>query len=399
MRHPRALQTRLIRESIDRLRAGDPPLAAGSVEASARRYSDTDWLLRETGTIFRNEPQYFGLAGEIPDPGDYMTRELPGVSLLAVRGKDRQIRAFRNRCRHRGTRVAEGDGKARRFTCPYHAWTYGLDGILASVPEACHFDTVEPGVDGLCPVPVLEWAGMLFFLPQGTDEAVARSRLQAIVGELEGFDFDAYRPQRTFSTEKPTNWKLGVDTFLEAYHVPVLHARTIGRTLVGGFALYEPLRPHARLVAPRRPILDLTEDQITSDPLHRHAIIVYRMFPNTVIVSMETHAEIHRFNPVPGQPNRMKWDLTVAASPLGQTLEIDWDKILDLAAGVVEREDLVMMAQIQANLDSEGLESTVTFGRNEPALQDFHAEIDRAMGEPEPLRRPEEGLPTAMAAQ
>ncbi|MEQ8738991.1 MAG: aromatic ring-hydroxylating dioxygenase subunit alpha, partial [Hoeflea sp.] len=364
-----------------------------------RRYTDTVWQEREMATIFHTEPQYFGFAGEIPEPGDYMTRELPGLSLLAIRGKDRRIRAFRNRCRHRGTRVAEGDGQTRRFVCPYHAWTYNLDGVLANVPEAESFEDIRVGVDGLCPVPVLEWGGLLFVVPAGTDEAAARSRLQPIMDEMEGFEFDAYRTRRTFHTEKPTNWKLGVDTFLEAYHVPVLHSRTIGRTLIGGFALYEALRPHARLVAPRRPILKLTEAQIASEPLNRHAIIVYRMFPNTVFVSMETHVEIHRFNPVPGRPNRMKWDLTVAASPVGQATEMDWDQILDLAAGVVEREDLVMMAQIQANLDDEGPAATVTFGRNEPALQDFHAEIDSALGETRPLRRPEDGLSVATAAE
>ncbi|WP_417515033.1 aromatic ring-hydroxylating oxygenase subunit alpha [Minwuia sp.] len=397
MKQPRDLQERLFREAIKRIETRSPPLAQSSAQVSAERYVSPDFLDRELATIFRQNPVYCGLTGEVPEPGDYLTRELPGLSLLIVRGQDQTVRAFRNRCRHRGTRVAEGAGNARHFVCPYHAWTYGTDGVLSAVAEADAFPDVEVGRDGLCPVPLIEWGGLLFVQPTDVSAAQARDMLRPIMEELEGFAFADYRVRRTFECEKPTNWKMGVDTFLEAYHVPVLHSATIGRTLIGGFALYEPLRPHARLVAPRRPIMKLTDAQIAADPLHRHAIIVYRLFPNTVFVSMETHVEIHRFDPVPGKPNRMRWSLVVAASPLGQSQEPDWDQILDLAAGVVEREDLVMMAQIQKNLDDEGPDAPVIFGRNEPALQDFHAEIDIAMGAQKPLRRPE--APLAEAAE
>jgi phenylpropionate dioxygenase-like ring-hydroxylating dioxygenase large terminal subunit len=388
MHLPDDTHERLVRETIDRLARKAPPLAPESIEVPADRYVDPAFLDREMDVIFRGEPMFLGLSAELPEPGDFLTRELPGAAVLAIRGKDGKVRAFRNRCRHRGARVAEGSGSARRFTCPYHAWTYGLDGNLAAIPEGPCFEHVAKGRDGLEAFGLLDWAGLLFVLPPGLDEAAARRRLQPAMRELECFGFGDYRVQHTQTKDKATNWKFGVDLFMEGYHVNVLHAQTVGRTLACNFVLYEDLGGHTRLVAPRRPFLKEDEADLMAAPLHRNAIVVYCLFPNTVIACMEQHSEIHRFDPVPGQPNRMRWTLWIASSPVGLERDVDWSHILDIAGGVIEREDLWMMTGVQANLDAEGPASHLTFGRNEPALHGFHAEIDRVMGVRPAIRTP-----------
>jgi nitrite reductase/ring-hydroxylating ferredoxin subunit len=382
MKLPKEVQERLVREAVDRLAQNAAPLAPNSIAVSAERYIDRAFFDREMKAVFEKEPIFVGLSSEAPECGGYFTREMPGASVLVVRGKDGRLRAFRNRCRHRGARVAEGAGSARRFVCRYHAWTYGLDGRLVALPDASCFEQIKRNEDGLEELPLIEWAGLLFMLPAGLDEEAARRRLQRPMREIEAIGFENYRVEHVKVSRKPTNWKLGIDVFMEAYHVPVLHAQSVGRTIICNFVLFEDLDGHSRLVALRRPFQELDVDQLIEAPLNQNAIVVYVLFPNTVIVSMEQHSEIHRFDPVPGAPNRMLWTLWIASSPVGRDRNVDWNYILDIASGVIEREDLLMMIGVQANLNDEGPKSTITFGRNEPALHAFHAELDRVMGHP-----------------
>ncbi|MBU6206951.1 MAG: Rieske (2Fe-2S) protein, partial [Alphaproteobacteria bacterium] len=110
----------------------------GTAPIPARYYADADWFAAEREAVFRRSWLYIGHVCELPEPGSFIRRELElfGVSLLIMRGKDGQIRAFHNVCTHRGTQlVEEAQGKRATFSCPYHMWTYGADGALVSAPD------------------------------------------------------------------------------------------------------------------------------------------------------------------------------------------------------------------------------------------------------------------------
>ena len=121
---------------------------------------------REEEILIRKRPLVMGLSCDWPKPGAYRTDDFAGVPILTVRGSDGKLRAFLNVCRHRGAKVAQGCGSAGAFTCPYHGWTYGSDGVLRGLPEeATSFPGVRAERPGLTPLPLAEKYGMVWVLP------------------------------------------------------------------------------------------------------------------------------------------------------------------------------------------------------------------------------------------
>jgi phenylpropionate dioxygenase-like ring-hydroxylating dioxygenase large terminal subunit len=161
-----------------------------------------------------------GHTSEVPEPGSYIVRELLGESLLIVRDSQLALRAFYNVCRHRGSRICDADGHANTFSCPYHAWSYRLDGSLRAAPS------LPPGIDaadlGLKPVPVREIGGLIL----GSLMANAQS-LDAVQTELEaglryhGIPDARIAARRSYPTRG--NWKLVIENFIECYHCYPAH--------------------------------------------------------------------------------------------------------------------------------------------------------------------------------
>ena len=130
-------------------------------------YSDPAVLRLERERIFRRTWQYAGRVDQVAEPGAFFTCNLGGIPIVVVRDKEDGLRAFLNVCRHRGSLVCEGEGKRETLQCPYHAWTYDLDGSLRAAPRSDR----EPGFDkselGLVPVSVDSWGPFVFVNPDG----------------------------------------------------------------------------------------------------------------------------------------------------------------------------------------------------------------------------------------
>jgi phenylpropionate dioxygenase-like ring-hydroxylating dioxygenase large terminal subunit len=188
-------------------------------------YSDPAVLRLERERIFRRAWQYAGRADQLAEPGSFFTCDLGGVPVVVVRDEAHALRAFLNVCRHRGSLVCEGEGKRASLQCPYHAWTYGLDGSLRAAPRS----DLVPGFDkdelGLLPVSVGAWGPFVFVNPDADAEP-----LEATLGELPalvaaaGLDVDALRfHHRAAGPEYAANWKVCAENFLECYHCQVAH--------------------------------------------------------------------------------------------------------------------------------------------------------------------------------
>ncbi len=118
--------------------------------------------------MLRSRPVPFCPSAAIPDKGSYIARQSAGTPLVVVRGKDGQVRAFINACRHRGMQVASGSGCSRAFVCPYHAWVYDLDGKLKAIPGQEGFPGLDPEEHGLVEVSACEKGGMVYVMQEGT---------------------------------------------------------------------------------------------------------------------------------------------------------------------------------------------------------------------------------------
>lgn len=195
-------------------------------------YWSEDWFALEQERIFRRNWVFAGASAQIPEPGDVKPIEIGGLPMMLVRGSDGEIRAFQNVCRHRGMQLVSEACRKSAFTCPYHNWTYGLDGKLRARP---HFqgpnrgDVFKKGGGeklDLLPLRLVEFHGCLFVNVSGTADPL-ESWMQPVLDELRGFDLSAIRWAGKLDFEVQSNWKLIYENYMENYHVFALHPRLL----------------------------------------------------------------------------------------------------------------------------------------------------------------------------
>jgi carnitine monooxygenase subunit len=181
------------------------------------------WTL-ERERVFATSWQYAGRTEQISDNGSFFVSEAAHVPVLVVRGREGVLRAFVNVCRHRGHPVASGEGCRETLQCPYHAWTYDLDGTLRRAPRADR----EPGFDpeglSLVPVSVDTWGPFVFVNPDRDAAPLAETLgdLPRLVAES-GVDLETVKFHSHHEWEIKSNWKITIENFLECYHCPVAH--------------------------------------------------------------------------------------------------------------------------------------------------------------------------------
>ena len=209
-------------------------------------YSAESVLRLEQERIFRRAWQYVGHLGQVAEPGSFFASRAGDVPVVVTRATDGELRAFLNVCRHRGSVVAEGDGRRESLQCPYHAWTYGLDGALRSAPRSD--EVVREGVS-LLPLAVESWGPFVFVRPTAEGES-----LRDTLGELwDALPVDGVAFHHRVEYAVEANWKIACENFLECYHCAVAHPGfskviDVSRDAYG----LEEHRWHSSQYAPRR---------------------------------------------------------------------------------------------------------------------------------------------------
>lgn len=376
-------QVRLARTLLDHIDRAEPLRAEALSFAPAHHYTSTEHLARETDTVLRQLPQLVALSADLPDPGSYVVRDLVGGSVVVARDGDGAVHASANACRHRGARVVEGRGTARRLTCPYHSWSYHSDGTLAGLPDATSFDGLDLARCRLPQVPVAEVAGTIWIVPG--DGALATDEMRSALGPFAD-DFDAvgvadHVHWRGMRAEVDLNWKLVIDTFLEPYHLASLHRESVAKYFVPNLCTADRHGDHVREVLARRDIDELRDLPEDDWDLITRSTVVYSMFPTTVLVVQIDRIETWRVQPVAGQPGRCvcELDFYVPADRIDDESQRYWERNWQLTVDTVFGEDFVAMAGVQANLEHGALDH-LTFGRNEPALAMFHERLAHHTG-------------------
>lgn len=182
-----------------------------------------DWLAFEQREIFAGSWQLAGPASDVAAPGDHAVVDIAGRSVLIAHGEDGTLRAFHNFCRHRAAPIAECAGKgAKRFRCPYHGWTYELDGRLRAAPEMQGAADFDPSQYGLTQVRLMRWQGLLF-VALSPDAPAFEAAYGGVAERIAPIDISAMRLERRETWRVAANWKVYVDNYLEGYHVPTIH--------------------------------------------------------------------------------------------------------------------------------------------------------------------------------
>lgn len=374
-----AEQTALAARLLAYIDAGTLQLGEDVYRQPVDEYTCRAQAAREQQQLFRAQPLCVGFSGDLPAAGTYRVHDAAGLPLLLTRDADGRFRAFLNVCRHRGARVAEGCGSARGFSCPYHAWVYGLDGQLVSRPEDASFPGVERAAHGLRELSAEERHAMLWLQPTpGAPLDVGRV-LGSLDAELAGFGLGRFHPYATRVLKRQLNWKLALDTFLESYHFCVLHRDSICSIFHQNLATFDTYGNHFRLVSPRRSIARLREQPQAEWQVLPHLVILYVLFPNCVLVWQGEQVELWQIFPDGEDPTRSVLQLTLYAPspPDTDKARRHWDRNLELVLNVVENEDFPVGEGIQRSFES-GAQSHIVFGRNEPALAHFHRAVTAA---------------------
>jgi phenylpropionate dioxygenase-like ring-hydroxylating dioxygenase large terminal subunit len=362
MDHPRMVEA--IRRACAEARKPDVTLLDREGEIPVARYTDPARLGLERARIFRRLPIVVAHTTEIAE-GSIAVRELDGVSLVLTRGSDQRVRAFRNSCRHRGVRLLREDCRAKAFVCPYHGWTYGLDGALLHVPHQAAFSSCILADKNLVPVRVEERHGLVW---ASLDESApdVEAHLGELDHEMAALSFGSHVVGRRVVREQRGNWKLLMEAFLEGYHIRTLHRSSVYPYFLDSRTYAERAGLHIRTASARRNAKELPDE---ARALRELATVSYVIFPSTTLVLHPDWTSLVTVQPL--ATDRFSWSHTqlLTEAPESEPARAHFERSFDLIEGrVFQGEDLPICAEAQAGFDTNA-NDVLTFGRLEsPAL-------------------------------
>lgn len=344
-----------------------------------RVYTDPELFARERQTLFKDNPMLVGFSPDLPEPGSFFTFDDLGVPILLTRDRDGKVNAFLNACAHRGARLKEGCGKTTAFACPYHAWTYDLQGRLVGVYAEPTFGRIDKSQYGLVRLPVEEKYGMIYV---GTTPDL-KFTIDGHLGELakifELWQLDTMQFVGEHKFETRNNWKLTVDTFFEGYHFSVVHRESVGDYAFGNLSVHDSFGPHQRLAYPNKSLLtlrDLPQEQWTT-AVFDHFQLIHFLYPNVSLLVSPTAVEFFQFYQGPSVGEcisryRCYWRSDPSRADQGREPLTHFNWVVQ----VVGEEDYKVSQSIQQGLET-GLRPFNILGRNEPALIKIHEALAR----------------------
>ncbi len=356
---------------------GEGRASPGITHVRANRYTDPAWFAREKAALFDALPQVICPSALVPRANMAVPHDGFGKPLLITRDKDGVSHDVLHVCQHRGTRLVEGAEPvcAPRLVCPYHAWTYTMDGALAGLPRPETFPGLDKSTHGLKPLPTFEAGGLIWFAPGDNSDFTEAEAL--------GHDFDAFgmRDLHLFARrthDVAANWKLIMDAFLESYHVTRLHAETIGPFFKDGVTAGDKIGGHQRAAVGRE--AELAEIDMGNWPSLRSAITFsYALFPATEIVVSPDYVNVMVMMPQSVDRTLVEDFMLIPEEPKTDKARDHWQRSWDLLdGGVFGGEDFRAAALGQQGLSSGAIEH-LTLGTLETGIRYFHDSIEERL--------------------
>ena len=334
-------------------------------------YRAQERLEREIRHVLRRLPAPFCPSAALPDAGSYVARPAAGTPIVAVRGRDGAVRAFRNVCRHRGMEVVSGSGCAKVFVCGYHGWAYGLEGRLQHVPHEHGFPGLDKEAHGLVPVNAIERNGIVYVSQEAPLDEAALDSLPPLIAEDQ---------KLLWVNERDTeaNWKIVLEGFIEGYHIKATHPESFYPYGFDNLNVVETFGRNSRVIYPFRRIEKLKNVPPAERNLTGYVTYVYQLFPNALITQLSNHTNLVVLEPLAIDRTRVFSYTLSHHGVAGDEALAAAKRDADFVSNTGSAEDRAVVCAIQRGLDS-GANECFTFGRFEPAIVHFHRTLDAAL--------------------
>ena len=362
---------------------GHPDEAADYLEIDAERYIDPAVFERERQTIFSRYPAVAGLSQDVAKPGDFLHLEHTEVPIVVTRNEAGEVRAFVNACRHRGAAlVYEARGSVgARLSCPYHAWTYDLDGRLVGQPCQSAFAGMDKTQYGLIPVPCEERHGIIFVSPNPDQPLDLAAHLGAeLDAELGYWGYQHLSAARSAPIELEGNWKLVFDTFFESYHFNYAHKNNLAHFYNGNINTVDACDKHLRISVSLKSIAaELMQQPVAERVPENYVHVSYLLFPGMIFINTPQVTEMFRIFP-------KSVDRTVVEHSCYSRLPLEvpgnaelFDTIWNTAHHIVMSEDFPFGVTTAHRALKSGALKKLVFGKNELAGHLMHATIRNSL--------------------
>lgn len=351
-------------------------------------YTSQAIFAKEQDLLFGGQWVYVGRAEQLPEPGSYLLVNMGHESVIVVRNRQRQLRAFYNLCRHRGTRMCtqEHGQFSNSIQCPYHAWTYSLDGELVGARLMEEVEGFERADFGLLPVAVTEWEGFIM-LNMSPDPEPFEQAYAPLINRFPAWNIANLHSAQTIEYNIKANWKLIFQNYSECYHCPLIHPELAEQTdyrsgqndlsegpFLGGYMILNDT--HATFgigeVAGGRPPVGT----VTGDDLQR--VYFYSIFPNMLLSLHPDYVLVHALYPLDNGTTRIVCDwlfepMTMAQADFDPSDAVSfWD--------TTNLQDWHVCELTQLGVQSRAFVPG-PYAQSEGLLHAFDQEYLRAMGE------------------
>jgi phenylpropionate dioxygenase-like ring-hydroxylating dioxygenase large terminal subunit len=319
--------------------------------------------------IMQRRSIVFCPSGAFAKAGDYVSRDVAGIPLIAVRGLDGKIRAFRNACRHRGVQLVNGHGCARALVCPYHGWAYSLDGSLRNIPHEQGFPDVDKATRGLVPVACAEINGLVYINQD------SQADINNDVSSVPNLMPDGHRLLSSDSLTIQANWKLYIESALEGYHIRETHKGTFFPVQYDNLTVVEAFAENSRVAFPYQSIEGLRNKKETTLSADGRLTYVYHLFPNVLISTFPGCMQVVVIEPIDESTTRQHTYLVTDIDENNTELLNTVTEGQQFAAkGAIEDQQIVLSAQ--RGLLS-GANQHLEFGLFESAIGRLHFYLAR----------------------